>query len=619
MKWAFLTPLYGKRSFLSKNPLCIKTFWQFFLNHSQDCNFRLPEAAPLWHDERMASTALATLSQARAKTAALHHRINEGFREGRLMTVTIISFMVLYMAAAYLLVARGLRFVHHLPLLGPMLTERMLYLLFFFFFLMLVISNAAICGISIFRRDETGWQLSLPMPHSSIVLWKTIESLLLSSWGLILLSAPILAAFGEVFEAGAGFYLMSLPAVIALIAIASNVSTWLLLFVVRCYRPWWLRAAGIVAVILFSVILWRMTDRGGAKLISSDVATNVNQLLRHTVFSKSLLLPSTWVAEVVIESGKRDYDKAWFFNLTLLSNALVVWLVTWWIAGRYFYPTWNLSLLKNGRPRNGEKGAMFGKRLNGWPTLGLSRRMRALISKDGRTFLREPMQWGQCALIFGLLLLYTANLRHIDTGYRDAIWNTITSYLNLTVCCLAMSTLTTRFVFPQFSLEGQRLWILGLAPFPLTKVLRQKLYLNLAASMPITTLLVFVSSISLKLPMHRASFFIAAIIMMTVGLTALALSLGALLPNLKETNSAKIVSGFGGTLCLVLSFFYIALSMSILIIPAVRNHLANDAMAIDKLINLELLSLGGVFILTVVAGGVSYLFAFKRIKSLAIS
>src|SRR5690349_17512507 len=124
----------------------------------------------------MASIAQATLSQARAKTLALRHRLADSFREGRLMTATVSSFMLVYMAAAYLLMERGLKFVHHLPLLGPMLTERMLFLLFFFFFLMLVISNAAICGISIFRREETGWQLSLPMPHSSIVLWKTVES-----------------------------------------------------------------------------------------------------------------------------------------------------------------------------------------------------------------------------------------------------------------------------------------------------------------------------------------------------------------------------------------------------------------------------------------------------------
>jgi ABC-2 type transport system permease protein len=567
----------------------------------------------------MASTALATLSQARAKTRALQHRLRDSMREGRLMTVTITTFMLLYMGAAFLLMERGLKFVHRLPLVGPLLTERLIFLLFFFFFLMLVISNAAICGISIFRREETSWQLSLPMPHSSIVLWKTVESLLLSSWGLILLSAPILAAFGRAFDVGPAFYVMCLPAVVALIAIASNVSTWLLLFVVRCYRGWWLRAAVLAGLVLFAIILWRMNDTKGTKMISGDVASNVNYLLRNTQLCTHPLLPSSWVAEVVISSGKGVFDRAWFYNLTLLSYALVVWLVTQWAAQKFFYTAWNHSLARSEQQRTGRSAAVYqGGRARVWWLPGLARHTRALVMKDARTFLREPMQWGQCALIFGLLLLYTANLRHIDTGYRDSMWNTITSYLNLTVCCLAMSTLTTRFVFPQFSLEGQRLWILGLAPFPLTQVLRQKLFLNLAAALPITTLLVVVSSISLKLELHRAAFFVAAIVMQTIGLNTLALSLGAVMPNLKETNAAKIVSGFGGTLCLVLSFFYIASSIGILIIPAVKMHLSQDTLTRETQIYWERISLAIVFILTVVAGGVSYLFALKRTKSLAI-
>ena len=140
-----------------------------------------------------------------------------------------------------------------------------------------------------------------------------------------------------------------------------------------------------------------------------------------------------------------------------------------------------------------------------------------------------------------------------------------------------------------------------------------------AAVTPVTTLLVFVSSLSLKLPTHRAAFFIAAIVMQTIGLNSLALSLGALLPNLKETNSAKIVSGFGGTLCLVLSFFYIASSIAILAVPAVKQHLGGDQFPHANVLRMEWMSLGALFILTVLVGGLSYFFAFQRTKSLAIS
>ena len=108
------------------------------------------------------TTAHATLAQAAAQYAALRGRLHAKLSRDRLMTGTIAAFMVVYAVAAHLLVSRGLLFVQKLPLLGPLLTERMLHLMFFFFFIMLVLSNATISGMSLFRRRETGWLLSSP-------------------------------------------------------------------------------------------------------------------------------------------------------------------------------------------------------------------------------------------------------------------------------------------------------------------------------------------------------------------------------------------------------------------------------------------------------------------------
>lgn len=51
-----------------------------------------------------------------------------------------------------------------LPLIGPLLTERLVFLLFFFFFVMLVISNATITGMELFWRKDMEWQIALPLP-----------------------------------------------------------------------------------------------------------------------------------------------------------------------------------------------------------------------------------------------------------------------------------------------------------------------------------------------------------------------------------------------------------------------------------------------------------------------
>jgi ABC-2 type transport system permease protein len=59
-------------------------------------------------------------------------------------------------------------------------------------------------------------------------------------------------------------------------------------------------------------------------------------------------------------------------------------------------------------------------------------------------------------------------------------------------------------------------------------------------------------------------FFGAVITLMTFALNGLAVGLGVLYPNLKEANPSKIVSGFGGTLCFVLSSVYILASVLLL-------------------------------------------------------
>jgi len=573
----------------------------------------------------MLTNVEATLVQGRVHRQGMWHRLVENWREGRLMMGTIVLFILLYMGVAFFLVNRGMSFVHRLPLIGPVLTERMLFLLFFFFFIMLVLSNAAITGISLFRRQETGWLLSLPMPHSSIVLWKTVEGMLLSSWGLLLLSAPILVGFGQTFEAGGAFYLVSVPAIVCLIAIASNLSTWLLMVIIRFYRPWWLKVAVVLLVVLVGMIILTLRDARAVRFVSGDVAANANQILKHTQWFVHPLLPSSWVAETVIASGRSLWDRVWFFNLLLISYASVTWVFTSWMSQAIFYKSWNKSWCR-AQEKEGKKTITSGAPLREKSyfttlarQLGIGRATRALLAKDGYTFIREPMQWGQCALIFGLLLLYTSNLRNLHLGYnvRDVTWSAVISYLNLTVCCLAMSTLTTRFVFPQFSMEGRRLWILGLAPFPLSKVLRQKLGMNLIVSTPLTAILVTVSSLSLDLAFHRTLYFVSLIVLLTVGLNTLSLSLGVLLPNFKEANSAKIVSGFGGTLCLVLSFFYIVLGVALAVYPTFQERKSDGIPPLNAIYQWELSAVAAVALLTLLVAGVPYFFALKRTKTLA--
>ena len=179
-------------------------------------------------------------------------------------------------------------------------------------------------------------------------------------------------------------------------------------------------------------------------------------------------------------------------------------------------------------------------------------------------FWRDTTQWGQSVMLFGLLGVYIINLRHFTHDLASPFWINLIAYLNLSACSLNLATLTTRFVYPQFSLEGRRLWIIGLAPLGLARVVKVKYWLASASSLAVTLTLITLSCHLLRMSWDQLAFFGAVVTVMTFSLNGLAVGLGVLFPNFEETNPGKIVSGFGGTLCLVLSFLYILASVLLL-------------------------------------------------------
>jgi ABC-2 type transport system permease protein len=567
----------------------------------------------------------ATTLLAAAHRRMLWHRVEEMLSKNRLLVATIGGFLCLYCVAAYVLVSRGLDFISKTPLFGPLLTERLVYVLFFFFFVMLVISNATITGMGLFRRKDMEWQVALPLPYRSLVMWKTLEGMALASWGLLVLSAPILLALGKLFHSGMMFYLMGVPALLCLVTISANLSTWALLILVRYARRWWWRPILGLGGVMLGIALFRFWSSNPDSLKGADLVANLHEVLKHTEICMHPLLPSTWVSEALFAAGRGLNGQAGFFLMALLANALFALVITARMGATMFYPAWNrvMSAVPMMQARASSEAWYRQPQQSGgslWQRLlRLDRASHAVLIKDVRTFLREPTQWGQCLLIFGLLLMYTSNLRRLGYDLQNPFWTLVISHLNLLVCCLALSTLTTRFVFPQFSMEGQRLWILGLSPLPLVKVLSLKLRLIAGVLALLTTLLVVMSSLSLELPLMRSAFFCAAVIMLSYGLTALSLALGAILPNFREPNPARVISGFGGTLCLIGSFLYILGSSAALAIPdavAWRAGLQKMPLSPREMMIGELSALGFVGFLTLLFGGVPWWLAKKRTKNL---
>ncbi len=492
-----------------------------------------------------------------------------------LMVVVLCLFILGYLVIGYLLFLKGLEFIASVAIIGEDLARRILYLIFLFFFFMLLFSNIIIGYTTFYRSRETAWLLTLPVSHAWVYRWKFFETVSVASWALLFLFAPLMLAYGQTFRAPAQFYLEVLLGLVPFLIIPAALASWIVVTVAN-----FLSARAFKFLIITLGLLAALLLFVGVRPITSDDATHqqdavaFNLLLKNTQISLHPALPSAWMTRAVLGWCDVMPAQAWFYFLLLTSNAAFVVLICRDFVSQAFYSSWLRT--SHNRAHRFQKSSWqrlkavsrpqwLDRLIGSLPKLDSP--AKAMMLKDIRLFWRDPVQWSQFTIFFGLLAIYIANLRNVAADFTTPLWAIIISYLNLGASALTLSTLTTRFVFPQFSLEGRRLWILGMAPLGLVRVVKQKFLFSAISAGTVTLGLIVASSLMLNLSLSRVLLFAATIVIMSASLSAIAVGLGTLFPNLREDNPSKIVSGFGGTLCLVLSFIYILLMMTCLILP----------------------------------------------------
>jgi ABC-2 type transport system permease protein len=194
----------------------------------------------------------------------------------------------------------------------------------------------------------------------------------------------------------------------------------------------------------------------------------------------------------------------------------------------------------------------------------LPRDVRGMVLKDLRTVLRDPAQWSQALIFFGLLALYFSNIRSFYTSRLPADWRNLVAFLNVFSVASVQCSLASRFIYPQLSLEGQAFWVLGLSPTRMGRILAVKFWMALAGMLTVSVGLMLISTSMLDVaPVVRLTAVgLAAAI--SIAVSGFSTGLGAVFLDLKSSNPMAAVSGFGGTVNLVLSLGF----MLAVILPA---------------------------------------------------
>jgi ABC-2 type transport system permease protein len=298
-------------------------------------------------------------------------------------------------------------------------------------------------------------------------------------------------------------------------------------------------------------------------------------MLSRLQFSEHRLLPSWWLSTGLLLAarseagtpGNAPWAESIMFLVVLISNALFAHVLLAFTSNRVYRSSYSELLAERTvrRPMHNfwlDRGIM---RLSAF----LSPQIRLLLVKDVRVFRRDPVQWSQFLIFFGLLTLYFVNIRRFSYDVNYSGWVNMISFLNLAVVGLILSTFTTRFIFPMLSLEGRRFWILGLLPVDRDSILWGKFLFAAVGSTIPCSVLILLSDVMLGIDSLVIVIHQATCLLLCLGLSGIAVGLGAKMPDLREESPSKIAAGFGGTLNLVLSAIYI---VAIVLLTALPSH-----------------------------------------------
>jgi ABC-2 type transport system permease protein len=491
------------------------------------------------------------------KWVETRNRLAAFSEQSRFKIGVVAVFSVAFWISLHQLFYSGMNFLQRTALQYNFagLIGAMFYIFFFALTVMLTFSNAIIGYSSYFKSKETGFLLAAPVRAESVFLYKFAESLGFSSWAFLFLGTPLMAAYGRIFDVPWVFYPGSVVFLAAFLFIPAALGA-MIAMIVTVYLPRTRR--GLVIGTVFMALLALLIGVSRLMVVKGTNAVDlklVSEVFESTRFSRNPLLPSYWLSKGILELAEHRHGQALFFLALIASNVFFLVALAHTLAAGLLLRGWHVSQGLRSQKRYAGRGGI--DRVVSGLLFFVDRNVRLIVAKDLKSFFRDPVQWSQFVIFFGLLAIYFLNLRTFAYEDRDIFWKNLIAQMNLLATSLTLATFASRFIYPQLSLEGKRFWVIGMAPMEREKILFGKLALSFTCTLVISETLITLSSVMLKTPATLAILHAVALFGICLGLSGLAVGLGAIYPNFTEDNPSKIVSGFGGTLNLVTSLIFV--------------------------------------------------------------
>ena len=202
-------------------------------------------------------------------------------------------------------------------------------------------------------------------------------------------------------------------------------------------------------------------------------------------------------------------------------------------------------------------------------TQPLEIRLRSLLLKDLRTFVRDTTQWSQLLLLVALVVIYLYNFSVLPANFTFGTFRlqNVFSFLNLGLAGFVLSAIAVRFVFTSVSAEGRSFWIIRSSPLTTKQFLRSKFWTAFPPLAVLSQILTIASNHFLGVTTFMMVLSSITILALTFGIVALAIGMGAAFPKFKFENVTQIAGSSGGLLYMIASTSFVAIVLALEAVP----------------------------------------------------
>lgn len=472
--------------------------------------------------------------------------------KGRGARFAVLGFTgFLFWAFIFGVLYRLLTYFRGVEEIGQLLAGKLLGLILLGFTSILLLSNVITALSSFFLAKDLDMLVSGPVDWLRLYGAKLLETVIASSWMVLLVSVPMFSAYGLVYDGGWFFPLVVILLMLPMFIIPAVVGSALTLTLVNIFPARRTRdILSVIAVLTAGgiVLLFRLIRP--ERLARPEGFRSLVDFIAVLRTPTSPLLPSEWVQKATM--GYLNGEPDWLAMYLLWTTAAAVFVLGA-LLHRWLYLT-GFSKAQESAQRFVQSGGPLA-RFGDWVLAPFGTLRRELVLKELRLFFRDTTQWSQLILLAVLVVVYVFNIKYLPLrgeGITFFLVNVV-PFLNLVLAGFVLASIAARFIFPGVSLEGRTLWLLRSSPMQVRDLLWAKFWVGTTPLLLLALGIVGVTDYLLQVSDFMFYVSVITITLMTFALSGLAIGFGTMFPQFETENAAQIPTSFGGLLYMMAS------------------------------------------------------------------